>query len=77
MWGLWGLRHFQGFSSHCIRRMGGVLGEGGGGSHSTTPLLGEPASDSRTGHIEGLDGGGGVSHDSGCNPILDGVSMFA
>ena len=56
---------------------GGVIGEGGGGSHGTNPLLGVPASDARTGHIEGLGGGGGVSHDDGCNPILDGGSMFA
>ena len=71
------MRHFQGFSSHVKRRMGGVLREVGGCSHGTTPLLGGPASDSRIGNIVGLDGGGGVSHDSGCNPILDGVSMFA
>ena len=56
---------------------GGGLVEGGGGSHGSTPLLGGPASDARTGNIGGIDGGGGVSRDAGCNPLLGGGSMFA
>ena len=50
----------------------GVLGEGGGGIHGTTPLLGGPAYDSRLGHLEVLDGGGGVIPDAGCNPLIGG-----
>ena len=52
------------------------LGEGGGGSHGATPLLGGPASNDRLGNIGGLDGGGGVIHDSGYNPLLGEGSMF-
>ena len=55
----------------------GVLGEGGGGIHGTTPLLDGPASNARLGHIGGLDVGGGVSPDAGCSPLLCGGSMFA
>ena len=75
--GLWGLRQFQGFSSPAEGGWGGGLVEGGGGSHGSTPLLGGPASDARTGQIGGIDGGGGVSRDAGCNPFLGGGSMFA
>ena len=56
--------------------MGRVLVEGGGGSHGSTPPLGGPTSNARAGHIGGLDGGGGVIHDSGYNPLLGEGSMF-